>query len=107
MRGVLLASLIPNKASLRLWRRHGTFRSSQKYTLVTKRCSTRQGRGPKSLSLYRHNADRSKACILPTYPQFELMMEIATDGAPIELPEGFIPPGVLKKYVHDYNGFGS
>jgi hypothetical protein len=35
------------------------------------------------------------------------MMEIATDGAPIELPEGFIPPGVLKKYVHDYNGFGS
>ena len=34
-------------------------------------------------------------------------MEIATDGAPIELPEGFIPPGVLKKYVHDYNGLGS
>ena len=41
----------------------------------------------------RFNAERTQLCIPSSYPQFELVMEIATDGAPIELPEGFIPSG--------------
>jgi hypothetical protein len=41
----------------------------------------------------RFNAERTQVCIPSSYPQFELLMEIATDGAPIELPEGFIPSG--------------
>ena len=46
----------------------------------------------------RFNAERMQVCIPSSYPQFELLMEIATDGgAPIELPEGFTPSGTPEK----------
>jgi len=41
----------------------------------------------------RFNADRVKACIPESYPEYSLLLDIATHGAPIDLPEDFIPSG--------------
>jgi hypothetical protein len=48
-----------------------------------------QNRGLKE----RFNADRVERCIPKSYVQYDMLRDIAANGAPIDLPEGFVPSG--------------
>jgi hypothetical protein len=69
-----------------------------------------QNRGLKE----RFNADRVERCIPKSYVQYDMLRDIAANGAPIDLPEGFVPsgqpeeprlilrqiPSMMKKHAH-------